>query len=779
MFKIKQKIILAIALSVSISVFTISFLIYQKSKKEISKLSDENLTHLISEKAYSINIKIDMIKALSKNIASEISETIDLNKVANNPNLMKKYEKEQLSIIKGLIENSHNRSGWIIFDSNVIKGGNTISFLDGIRQEEYDIHTLDLSKQKWWTNAIKNGSNWTDPYYWDKWNANIVSYSIPVKVNGKIIGVAGADFVYDDLKESLSKIKLYKTGYMGLLNKDGFVLVHPTLTIKDNIKTIANGALAPVWNKILNSDSKVGFINYKFKGKDKIMGYYKLNNGWILQAMPVVKEIHEELFKVRNLSIILVILFILISSVVGFYISKFIVKSIREVNDVAKELASGDGDLTKRIHINSNDEVGEMSKNFNSFLENLHITIGDIVNVNHNLVASSEELAASSNQLHGSSNMLFGHIENSHNLSQNVKSQAKNITELSSLTVSRTSKTLDRVVELNQNINTIASATEQGAVNLSNIQSAIDTVLHEMKNVSEALAISNQGVETVASAVEELNASLDEINITTEKAKNMSLEAKQYAEATANDMEILTKASNDAVKLVKLINDITDQTNMLALNATIEAAGAGEAGKGFAVVANEVKELAKQTANATTKIESQINEISQASTDANNSMMTIEKIISELHNLNDQIALNISEQKYAVNEIANNSNKNLESNRNVASSTQQIISEIDQIETNSKEVSLGFTEIASNVSSTAMLSEEITSDTNKIVSNSKEINESNILVTSRIEEVTNDLNKVKDITNETVAASEGIKYAAEELAKLAEVLDQRVGKFTI
>ncbi len=779
MLKIKHKIILATVLSVSVSVIIISFLFYRASKKEITKLSKENLKYLISSKAEDINSQIQTIKSLTLALSSEISNTIDLDKVSNNPKLMKKYEEEKVELFKALIEDTHNRSGWVIFDSNVIKGANTISIFDGKRQDEYDIHSLDLSKQKWWTNAIKNGSNWTDPFYWDQWNANIVSYSIPVKVNGKIIGVAGADFVYDDLKKTISSIKLYKTGYMALVNKKGYVLCHPNFNIKDNMKTLGNGVLRPVWDKIESSNSKVGLINYTFRSKNKIIGFYKLDNGWILQAMPVISEIFEPLTKVRNLSIILSIIFILLSSLIGYLLSKFIVKSILEVTDVAKELANGNGDLTKRIDIITHDEVGEMSEHFNSFLENLHKTITDIVDVNHNLVASSEELSASSNQLVGSANELLNNTANSTDLAVNVKEKAEGITDLSEKSAEMTAKTFERVIELNQNVNTIASATEQGTVNLSNILNAISAVVSDLQNVEQEISISNQGVEAVASAVEELNASLDEINITTDKAKDMSLKAKGYANEANTVMEILEKKSSDAVKLVKLVNDITDQTNMLALNATIEAAGAGEAGKGFAVVANEVKELAKQTAEATNKIESQILEISEASTNASKSVGDIDKIVSELHDLNDQIADNISEQKVAVNEIANNTAENLSSNQNVVNYAVEIASQVNDIDQNTKEVTLGFNEISSNVAATVQLVDRIKFNTEEIVKHSDSIKQGNDMVTSNIEEVTNNLGKVKDISDETRQGSEGIKYAAEELAKLAEVLNERVGKFKI
>ena len=159
-------------------------------------------------------------------------------------------------------------------------------------------------------------------------------------------------------------------------------------------------------------------------------------------------------------------------------------------------------------------------------------------------------------------------------------------------------------------------------------------------------------MQSVSAGTEEMGASINEIAKQASDAARVATEAVAVAESTDVLVRRLGDSSREIDEVIKIISSIARQTNMLALNATIEAARAGEAGKGFAVVANEVKELARDTARSSEKIESNIAAI-QA--DTKEAVTAIGQITSTIHDINDiqtVIAAAVEEQAATTNEIA-------------------------------------------------------------------------------------------------------------------------------
>ncbi|MCP4031850.1 MAG: hypothetical protein GY734_11495, partial [Herbaspirillum sp.] len=173
-----------------------------------------------------------------------------------------------------------------------------------------------------------------------------------------------------------------------------------------------------------------------------------------------------------------------------------------------------------------------------------------------------------------------------------------------------------------------------------------------VKQVAKSGGDMRAQIDSVASSVEEMTASLNEVAKNTAKGSRISQNASRRTEQVNVRMDALVTASNQIGKVIGVIKDIADQTNMLALNATIEAAGAGDAGKGFAVVAGEVKELAKQSADATGEISAQIEEIQKSVSDAVQAIEDINKVISETASINEMIAASVEEQTATANEIS-------------------------------------------------------------------------------------------------------------------------------
>ena len=275
-----------------------------------------------------------------------------------------------------------------------------------------------------------------------------------------------------------------------------------------------------------------------------------------------------------------------------------IVRALKEMVASFQDIAEGEGDLTKRIQIESKDEISELAGWFNTFLEKLQDMIKRIADNSVHVDRSSSELAEIADMMSASAGETSGRADN------------------------------------------VAAAAEEMSTNLNNVAAAMEE--------------SSTNTSMVATAAEQMTATINEIAQNAEKARGIADQAVHKAGEASGQMDELGQAAQGIGKVVETITEISEQVNLLALNATIEAARAGEAGKGFAVVANEIKELAKQTSAATLEIKEKIAHI-QGSTDV--TVKGIEEISTVINSINEIVgtmATAVEEQSVATREIATN-----------------------------------------------------------------------------------------------------------------------------
>ncbi|MBV5267969.1 MAG: HAMP domain-containing protein, partial [Burkholderiaceae bacterium] len=308
---------------------------------------------------------------------------------------------------------------------------------------------------------------------------------------------------------------------------------------------------------------------------------------------------------------------------------------LRPVNVMVKfftELSQGEGDLSLRIGTVAKDEIGDMARWFNSFMEKLQSMIKEIARNSITLETSSASLTAIAGQLtSGAENML-----------------------------QRSNGVAVATEEMSTNMNSVAAASEQASTNLN----------------------------MVAAATEEMTVTVQEIAHNSGKAREITETAVIKANSASEKVNELGKAALEISQVTEVITEISEQTNLLALNATIEAARAGEAGKGFAVVANEIKELARQTATATQQIKSRIEGIQNSTNGTVIEISQISKVIVEVNDIVGTIAAAVEEQSVASQEISNNIaqasqgidevNQNVNQTSVVSSSISSDIAEVNQ-----------------------------------------------------------------------------------------------------
>ena len=282
----------------------------------------------------------------------------------------------------------------------------------------------------------------------------------------------------------------------------------------------------------------------------------------------------------------------------GIVVSRGITRPIRRAAAMLKDISAGEGDLTKRLTVASHDEIGDMARYFNLFMEKLQGIIRNIVENVNTVASSATELSATATQL---------------------ASGAEETTNQSAQVAAATE-------QMSTNMNTMAASTEQMSAN----------------------------VKTVSAAIEQVNASVNEMARSAERAASAAASASQLVDASNTQISDLGQAAEQIGKVIEVIQDIAEQTNLLALNATIEAARAGDAGKGFAVVASEVKELAKQTASATEDIRQRIGGIQRSTGLTVKSIGGISDVVRQVNELSRMIAAAVEEQSITTKEIASN-----------------------------------------------------------------------------------------------------------------------------
>lgn len=585
MKSIKVKIIASIVVCTLLSSVSIGILsvlnVYRMSNQDAGQQLSLTCKNEVSE----IDALVSRIEQSVDTLSSIAMDRLDFSKFKNNDAYVTQYTDELMSDVLKFSEHTEGAvCSYVRYNPDFTKPTSGIFLTRNNTSEPFTSSTptdftmyekTDLAHVGWYYIPVENGAPlWMEPYLNGNVNIYMISYVVPLYINGESVGIIGMDIDFSQITEMVENTTAFDTGYAFLYNGDGKVMFHSDY--ENGTDLTEAGLDESVKTFLCNPENEGEIKSYTYQGTSKSIVFYQLRNGMYMGLTAPSSEINAAATRLSATLLASCAVCLAVCIALGVILSINIAAPISKITTIVRQTAdlnfkkTGAGEtLAKR-----KDETGVMAGAVSDMRNVFRGLIGDMENAENTILTDMDKL-------------------------NGIMRETSEMAEDNSATTQE-----------------MAAGMEETTASATMIMEDIGMIKNSTQDIR---SLTKKGQETS-----------DEVKGRAEQLRNTTVSSSDKAMSIYGSMKGKTEAAIEQLKAVEHINDLTEnikkiseQTNLLALNANIEAARAGEAGRGFAVVATEIGSLANQTFQTVGGINEMVAEVNNAVANMTDCIATI------------------------------------------------------------------------------------------------------------------------------------------------------------